>query len=257
MRADGSFRTLGNIFHGDDEDSELPEKDDAAVRSVSRSGIHIAAAIKVFQMMHKKWKCKDQEYKDRKYIGWKHIKCLRSCNDQGLSGVITVELSYLIPIIFVIFLMVIYTTFYYHDKNILIGAASETAVVGAQMERKPGEGGQTDLAAFYQERIQGKLILFSGAEASVNTSKKWVEVSAYADSGGMQLHVVQRAAMQKPEAAIRRKWMLEKAVQSIKKEKGESEEDSVKVEDAKSGQSMIGQTGGGKKQIGQTGNGQN
>lgn len=51
---------------------------------------------------------------------------------RSFRGVITVEMSYLIPIVLIIFLLVVYTVFYYHDKNILIGAASETAVTGAQ-----------------------------------------------------------------------------------------------------------------------------
>lgn len=186
----------------------------------------------------------------------KHKKRIPAWKGRSLKGVITVELSYLIPIILAIFLAVIYTTFYYHDKNILIGAASETAVTGAQMERKPGKDGETDLAGFYQERIQGKLIFFSGAEASVSTSKKWVEVSAYADRGGMQLHVVQRAALQKPEAAIRRKWMIDKAVDAVKKGKGDSSEDSAKIEDTNSGQEQIGQNKTGQAQIGQNKTGQ-
>ena len=60
-------------------------------------------------------------------------------NEDGFSGVITVEMSYLIPIILALFLTVIYTTFYYHDKIILFGAAGETAAVGAEMERMPDE----------------------------------------------------------------------------------------------------------------------
>ena len=125
----------------------------------------------------------------------KQKKWIPTCNERGLKGVITVELSYLLPIILMIFLTVVYVTFYYHDKNILIGAASETAAVGAQLERKPDENGQTDLAGFYQDRIQGKLILFSGAEATVNITRKWVEINVYAVRRWMQLHVVQRAAM--------------------------------------------------------------
>ena len=91
-----------------------------------------------------------------------------------LNGVITVEMSYLIPIILMVFLLTIYSVFYYHDKNILIGAASETAVLGAQMERKPDEKGQTDLETFFQDRIHGKLILFSGAQVDVSTSSDFM-----------------------------------------------------------------------------------
>ena len=77
-----------------------------------------------------------------------------------MNGVITVEMSYILPMVFWTFLAVIYMIFYFHDKNIMIGAAAETAVVGAQLERKPDEKDRTDLEGFYQQRIAGKLILF-------------------------------------------------------------------------------------------------
>ena len=170
----------------------------------------------------------------------KQKKQMPACGERELKGAITVELSYLIPVILMIFLTVVYVTFYYHDKNILIGAARETAAVGAQLERKPDENGQTDLAGFYQERIQGKLILFSGAQASVNITRKWVEVNAYAERKWMRLHVVQRAAMAEPEAAIRRLWMLEKAADAVKKEKMESGDGPAQIEDNNKDQKQIG-----------------
>lgn len=128
---------------------------------------------------------------------------------KGFRGVITVEMSYLIPVVLLIFLLVIYTVFYYHDKNILIGAAGETAVAGVQMERRPDKKGQTDLVEFFQERIRGKLVFFSGIQVSVDVSKKWVEVDAYAKRGKMQAHIFQKAAVSEPEKAIRRKRVLE------------------------------------------------
>ncbi|RKQ30339.1 MULTISPECIES: TadE family protein [Clostridia] len=54
---------------------------------------------------------------------------------QEVQGVITVEMAYLMPIIFMVFVLVVYTAFYYHDKQILIGAAAETTTVGAQQKR--------------------------------------------------------------------------------------------------------------------------
>lgn len=50
---------------------------------------------------------------------------------QEVQGVITVEMAYLMPIIFMVFVLIVYTSFYYHDKQILIGAAAETTAVGA------------------------------------------------------------------------------------------------------------------------------
>ncbi len=128
---------------------------------------------------------------------------------KSLKGVITVEMSYLVPIILLLFVLVIRTVFYYHDKNIILGAAAETAVLGAQLERKPDEQGRTDLAGFYQERISGKLILFSGSSAAVSKSGGRICVEAAAGSGRMRLRIVQRAAIVEPEKKIRQKRLIE------------------------------------------------
>ncbi len=49
-----------------------------------------------------------------------------------VRGSATVEMAYMMPVIFLVFVSAIYMVFYLHDKNIVIGAAYETAIVGAQ-----------------------------------------------------------------------------------------------------------------------------
>lgn len=122
---------------------------------------------------------------------------------KAVKGVITVELSYTIPIILSVFMVIIYTVFYFHDKNILIGAAAETAVLGAQLERKPDENGQTDLTGFCRQRIAGKLILFGDASVDVEVTDKLVTVSAAANYRGISVSVRQQAPVLKPEKKIR------------------------------------------------------
>lgn len=63
------------------------------------------------------------------------IEMRKAMQRKTVRGVITVEMSYLIPLILLVFILIIETAFYFHDKNILLGAAAETAVVGAQAER--------------------------------------------------------------------------------------------------------------------------
>ena len=91
---------------------------------------------------------------------------------QEVQGVITVEMAYLMPIIFMVFVLVVYTAFYYHDKQILIGAAAETTTVGAQQKRWPGESVAAE--QFCRERIGGKLILFAETEVTTSVTKEWV-----------------------------------------------------------------------------------
>lgn len=135
-----------------------------------------------------------------------------------VKGVITIEMAYLMPIIFMVFILVIYTSFYYHDKQILIGAASETATLGAQKERWPEKRAGADMEQFCRERVNGKLILFAEVEILTSTTKDWVDVDINARKKKMKLHVRQRAPVLNPEKKIRRKHILEKTLENTESE---------------------------------------
>lgn len=126
-----------------------------------------------------------------------------------LKAVLTVELSYLFIILFSIFVIVIHTVFYYHDKNILQGAVNETAVLWAQLERRRDK--YTDMSAetFCRERINGKLILFSGISVSVEQTEEEITVIVLAEKGFMKVSVQGTAMIVKPEDKIRKKKILE------------------------------------------------
>ena len=48
-----------------------------------------------------------------------------------VSGNSVIEMSYIMPLFFSLFVIIIHTVFYYHDKAIIGGAAAESAVMGA------------------------------------------------------------------------------------------------------------------------------
>ncbi len=125
-----------------------------------------------------------------------------------VAAVITVEMSFLFPIILGILSLLFYTIFYYHDKNILIGTAAETAVIGAQLERKPDQRGEVDLAEVYRQRIQGKLILFPEAMPVCEITNTKVTVTAKAVWKKMELEVEQSAPLLHPERIIRDKKII-------------------------------------------------
>ena len=54
-----------------------------------------------------------------------------------VSGNSVIEMSYIMPLFFSLFVIIIHTVFYYHDKNILMGTAYEAAVVHSQKKRSP------------------------------------------------------------------------------------------------------------------------
>ena len=48
---------------------------------------------------------------------------------KNVIGSTVVEMAYIMPLFLSMFVLVIHTVFYFHDKVILTGAACETAVV--------------------------------------------------------------------------------------------------------------------------------
>lgn len=122
----------------------------------------------------------------------------------GVKGSAVVEMSYIMPVILLLTVMVIHAVFYYHDKAVLNGAASETAVLGAQMERRQRTM-EYDLEEFFRERIEGKLIFMTDTVVSAEKSDREVSVEVSASKGRMKLKIRQKAVIARPEEKIR--WM--------------------------------------------------
>ena len=115
----------------------------------------------------------------------------------------TVQMAYIMPILFALFVLIIHTAFYYHDKIILNGIAGETAALGSQAARWEKMDEQPDLEGFFTERAEGKLLLFSGCEVSVEIADETVLVEARAEKGKMRLHIRQRAQIMNSEERLR------------------------------------------------------
>lgn len=114
----------------------------------------------------------------------------------------TVEMSYLMPMILFLILGCILALFYYHDKNLISGAAYETAVVGSTKAREKEGVKAGELETLFAQRIRGKCILFVAPSASVSVGEE-VRVAVSASHGAMRLSVEKAAAVTEPEKHIR------------------------------------------------------
>ena len=120
---------------------------------------------------------------------------------KSLKGSAVIEMSYIIPLFLGFFVLIMHTVFYFHDKAILNGAASETAVLGAQAERRAGT--EYDLEEFFRERTDNKLIYMTEVNVEVRETGKEITVSAEAYKNFMGIEVSQKALIVKPEENIR------------------------------------------------------
>lgn len=132
-----------------------------------------------------------------------YIKCEKKHKKvRYVNGSAVVEMSYILPLSFLLFLLIIYSVFYYHDKAVLTGAAAETAVTGAQLERKKEK---YDMKDFFKERVKGKLIYMTETDIDIQKEKNEIIVSVSAQKSWMKLNICQKAVIVKPEDIIR--WM--------------------------------------------------
>ncbi len=125
-----------------------------------------------------------------------------------VKGSTTVEMALLMPMIFLVFLLVVRTTFYYHDKSILNGIAYETLTVAVQTARNP-KPEEADVEAFCREKAQGKLIYFSSPEVSLESTKEMAKIQITASRGKMKIRVLRQANVPHPEKKIRLKKKVE------------------------------------------------
>lgn len=118
-------------------------------------------------------------------------------------GSMTVEMSFLMPMILLMIMSGILASFYFHDKNIIAGAAYETAVVGSTKMREEKGVTTAELQALYQERIGGKCILFPESKARISLAEEEISVEAEGKRGRFGVSVSKKAAVTKPEEHIR------------------------------------------------------
>ncbi len=115
----------------------------------------------------------------------------------------TVEMSFLMPMILLLIMSSILGVFYYHDKNIIAGAAYETAVVGAVKARERDGVDTRELEKLFEERVGDKCILFDGAQVTASAGDDEIEILARGERRGMSISVLKRMPVTDPERKIR------------------------------------------------------
>ena len=89
-----------------------------------------------------------------------------------IKGSFTVEAAIIVPMILFLFSVLVHILFYYHDKNILMSSAHETAAVGSSYE----DWSEIDLEYYFFSRMEGKMLLFDRVECLVTMAEERVTV---------------------------------------------------------------------------------
>lgn len=116
-----------------------------------------------------------------------------------LRGSFTVESAVIIPLILMVLGVALHVLFYYHDKNILMGTVHETVAYGAGLEATE----EATLENYFNQRIKGKLMLFTQVENEIQIEDKKVSITCTARKSSMSLQVEGVINRTNPENYIR------------------------------------------------------
>lgn len=120
-----------------------------------------------------------------------------------LNGSMTVEMSVIAPVILSILMLSILAGFYYHDKNILYGAAYETAVVGSTKMREKEQPDTSELVTLCKERIGRKCIFFGNVNVEAEITDEEISICVTASKIWFRIRAEKMAAVTDPEKKIR------------------------------------------------------
>lgn len=136
-----------------------------------------------------------------------------------LRGSFTTEAAVIMPLVIGMFAVLISMLFYYHDKNIVTGAAYEIVTVGSCDSGLTKE----ELSVQLQERLNGKLLLFSRIHVNIRIDKTKLIIYCQAVKNGMVMKVNISMSRTEPERYIRNIRRFQKLGEQL----GESERESI------------------------------
>ena len=116
-----------------------------------------------------------------------------------MRGSVTVEMSFLVPIIFSVIVVVIQILFYFHDKIVLEGVVYETVTVCSGKDEITEE----DVKAYFSEALGNRLFMFRSVESEVTLEEKEIRMSCGSWRSNMALQVSASMKRTHPVSVIR------------------------------------------------------
>lgn len=133
---------------------------------------------------------------------------------KNVRGSFTIEAAIIVPLILFIFGILLHILFYWHDKNILMSTAHETAALGSSRS----EMGELELEYYFFDRMEGKLLLFDRVECMVHVEEDKVTVAWDGSKKDMVTKGEYSIGRTEPEDYIREVRKLKKLGEGIVKE---------------------------------------
>lgn len=121
-----------------------------------------------------------------------------------LKGSATVEALYIVPVIFLVFMVAVYLSFFFHDKNVLQGLVYEATLIGSSQYHSDGQIDEEEIREFIEEKSKEKLLFFPIPQVEIAFSSDEIWVYAMSSKGSMEIDVEKEFPLVSPEMVIRR-----------------------------------------------------
>lgn len=138
-----------------------------------------------------------------------------------LLGSMTVEATYVIPLILVVFGVALTLLFYYHDKVLLLSAVQETAAYAGSREEKS----EQKIREHFESLVDGRTLLLGEISVDIDVNDTGTNISCIAKTSILSLKVKGYMASTKPEDYIRMFRKLEKIEEEVKEQREELHEE--------------------------------
>ncbi|HIW21471.1 MAG TPA: pilus assembly protein [Candidatus Dorea intestinavium] len=125
-----------------------------------------------------------------------------------LKGSATIEMAVIVPLILGILMLIIFTIFYFHDKNIITASLMEVVMISANKDHDKAELTVAEIEDAIAERIDDKCIFLQYSVEDIELSKEKIKVEVTAQKGRFKTRIYQSMPLLKPEKEIReeKRW---------------------------------------------------
>ena len=120
-----------------------------------------------------------------------------------MKGSATIEILYIMPVIFLMYVSIIYLGFFFHDKNVLQLVATEATAIGQSQYRNMGKLDIEDITVFIQEKANRRLLFFEDPDIQIEEKEKCIYVRLHSCTKRLKITTQKGRILLKPEERIR------------------------------------------------------
>ncbi|MFI3172035.1 MAG: TadE/TadG family type IV pilus assembly protein [Eubacteriales bacterium] len=132
-----------------------------------------------------------------------------------LKASATIEMAYIVPLIFLVFLVVTHLGFFFHDKNTLQSIVYEAVMIGQSQYRNEGAIDSEVLQEFLENQSEQKLLYFQQLNIEIKSENEEVAVEVETERNGMNIQITKAFALTEPENVIRKAALVESVVEGV------------------------------------------